>query len=347
MPLSHSTMMTRLRPREIERLRMQTKDKTFQLENSFPGIFLAQGLAGGMLAGFGFIFAKILWTDRPDFTFMLATPLAMTAGATAGVIQASIIWALYRFIGIKMGLKERIVLTFVSIRLVTMFLGLRWEFGDQSLFVVGVGLALLIGLPIALLVGSGVKPWELFTFGSIVTGSVAFERRAGSYSVLGTLGTLPLRFLSIVALAAWLLFVSSQREIGAGPAGAVFALLVPASYPALSAYLTFRSPHKAVLVWLGILMNFPIFVLALAPSRLYFSFWFGGVLSYLPGIGTAFLIAWAIFLIARLTAPTQNPVLTLDDALRQRPAQPLDTWDHNRLDSSVVGTTLVTPGRYK
>jgi hypothetical protein len=310
---------------------MKPQDRTFQLENFVPGIFLAQGLAGGMLAGFGFMFATTLWTNRPDFIpFLVATPLVMIAGGTAGVIQATVIWALYRFIGIQMPVSVRIVLTVITIRLVTMFFGLRWGLDDQSPFIIGVGIALMMGLPIALLVGSAVKPWQLFTFGRIAIGSAEFERQAGSRSVPGTLGALPLRFLSLFALASWLLFVSCQRDMGASPTECAAALVIPASYPALSAYLTFRSPHKSVLAWIALVVNFPIALIALFPSENYKASWFAGVILHSSEIGVAFLIAWLIFLIARLAAPTENPVLTLDDALRH-------TCDGR----------LVSPGRYK
>jgi hypothetical protein len=329
---------------------MDTKDSTFQPENFVPGIFLGQGLAGGMLAGFALMFATTLWTDGPDVTsFFLATPVVMLVGGTAGVIMATIIWEFYSLLGIQMPVTARIIVTVITIRLITMFFGLRWVVDDGSQLALGIAIAILTGLPIALLVGSAVKPWQIFTFGTIATGRPELERHVGSYSILGTLGTLPLRFLSIVALAAWLLYVSSQREMGAGPTGAAAALLLPAIYPAFSAYVTFRTPYKTVLVWLGVLVNFPIALLAFFPTRMYTeTFWFSGVLLHLSYICTAFLIAWTIFIIARLAAPTQNPILALDDVLRQRAAaKPLKTWEHERLEQRFGETRLISPGRYK
>ena len=71
-------------------------------------------------------------------------------------------------------------------------------------------LALSMETPVALLFGSRVKPWELFTFGSIAVGEV--NHRSGSKSILGTLGSLPLRFLGIGTTAYILLSIISELQ---------------------------------------------------------------------------------------------------------------------------------------
>ena len=67
---------------------METKDGTFQLEQFVPGAFLTQGLVGGAIAGFTFMFVTILWSNRPDaLSYLLATPVVMIAGSIAGVFR--------------------------------------------------------------------------------------------------------------------------------------------------------------------------------------------------------------------------------------------------------------------
>ena len=148
------------------------------------------------------------------------------------------------------------------------------------------------------------NPWKLFTFGSIVVD----DQRVGSKSILATLGTLPLRFLSLVGLIAWILrysfgpdpdwepFISSELN------GIVF--VHNAIYLAVSAYLTFRSPRKVVLPALGLLLNlhgFFAFLLFLNYTRTHSPK--GWMISV---ICATFLIAWVLFLISRLAAPTNE-----------------------------------------
>jgi len=319
---------------------MQTKDRPFHLEQFVPGAFLIQGLAGGAIVGFTFMFVVVLWSIRPNpLSYLLATPTVMVAGSIAGVILATLIWTVYRVIGIQMLVGARVILTVITIRLITMFLGLRWSVDRPSDFILGIGIALFAGLPLALLVGSTVRPWQLFTFGSIKVGPSTFERTAVSQSIFGTLGTLPLRFLSIAAFAVWVLYVSCQREMNGGLMGASAALLVPAVYPAFSAYVTFRSPHKTVLLFIGLIVNLPVALIAingLGKTRNLYGNpeWFSEALPNLGWICTAFVIAWTIFLVARLSARPSNPVLALDDMLREIAARPFD-----RLDQNLTGFT--------
>jgi hypothetical protein len=309
---------------------MQTKDAAFELEKFVPGAFLAQGMAGGVLAGFTLMLALILWTDGPDaISFIVATPVVMLVGGLGGVCSATIMWAVHHLFGIQMRPLTRIVATVLTIRLITVLLGMRWRLEDQSLFALGTAIALLTGVPMALLIGSGIKPWQICTFGSVGIGPTAYERRVGSYSLLGTLGTLPLRFMGIAASAAWILYVSCQRKMDGGVMVATAAVILPIIYPAYSAYVTFKSPSKEILLVIGLVVNIPVALFAFLGGGNYKdTYWFGEPLLHLSSICTAFVIAWGIFLIARLTARTNNPVLTLDDLLREQETEAADMLDN-------------------
>jgi hypothetical protein len=56
---------------------------------------------------------------------------------------------------------------------------------------------------------------------------------------------------------------------------------------------------------------------------------FGDQLFFIPWICAAFIVAWTIFLVARLSARTRNPVLALDDVLRDLATQPPATLDQH------------------
>jgi len=184
-----------------------------------------------------------------------------------------------------------------------LFVGLLAYIGFEGKFLSGCSIWLaVVGTPIALLVGSRVKPWELFTFGSVAAGEV--DQRSGSRSILATLGTLPLRFLNISAIAFMALYAA--YEFNTAPnANEVLAmslfLSVIGSYPLFGAYVTFRSPRKIVLFVLGVIINIPIILVWLLAFR-----WYLAESDELPfqivAISGAFILAWGIFLIARLGA---------------------------------------------
>jgi hypothetical protein len=187
-------------------------------------------------------------------------------------------------------------------------------------FVGWILIAFVSSLPTALLVGSGVKPWELFTFGSIaVKGG-----RLGSRSILKTLATLPLRFLSMLALAEWILFFACQRVKGPFHNVIVVTFSVPVVYLFYSAYMTFRSPRRIVLLISGIGMSLPFALIAFRAYWIYFATWPAKELLIKGVIASACVVIWALFLIARLSLRTSHaiPVSVLNELLSRRANNP-------------------------
>jgi hypothetical protein len=185
---------------------------------------------------------------------------------------------------------------------------------DNVQFASGVGIAWFTVLPVALLVGSQVKPWEFFTFGSIATSN---GTRIGSRSVLATLGTLPLRLLSIFASVVWVLTFVCERYIKSTAIGDDKLFTVPLVYFLVSTYLTFRSPRKLVLLAIGILLNVPTAFLFYTSYQINFKdeLW-GEEIPWLVSMSGMFLIAWVLFLVARMcvglrrrTVPVRPPVV--------------------------------------
>ena len=192
--------------------------------------------------------------------------------------------------------------TVASLRAVALaaFFEFYFESNDYANWLI---ITLSPAIPTALFVGSRIKPWELFTFGSIVVEG----QRVGSASVLATLGTLPLRLLSLVTLAVWILRYSCgtpdwQPLISSELDGTTFAYAV--IYLAVTAYLTFRSPKKVVLPAWALLLNIYVFF--------GFHFFSSYTRTHWPkewivnATLATFLIAWAVFLAARLAAPTNE-----------------------------------------
>ena len=286
---------------------MNTKRPSFQLEQTVPGAFLLQGFLGGALGLFLYVVLVSLNKEADENVSnnightLLFTPIYMLCGGMLGVIKATIMWGIRRVTGLNMPAFARVVMTTVAIGLVAVLVKLQLPPDDSRAFAITLVIGWLTALPTALLVGSGVKPWELFTFGSIAVSN----GRSGSRSVWATLGTLPLRFVSLIALGAWIVtfachWSQNQRRMPE----VLFFFSIPASYLCLSAYFTFRSPHKASLFVIGLTMNVPIALLALLCYMNYQQMHRSDEL-YSAGICGTFLFAWILLLLARVTVRAQ------------------------------------------
>ena len=282
---------------------MNNKPGSFQLEQTIPGAFIAQGLFGGALGGFVAAYiAAIAWKENNFLMTVDLTSLAVFTGGIVGMIKATLMRGLVLLTGIKYRAITRVATTSILTCLCVAVAGRQLNFEEK--FLRGWLIwSFAVGIPVALLVGSRVKPWEIFTFGSIAAGEV--DHRSGSRSILATLGTLPLRFLSITATVLLILYLPPEfaRSSSVGEVFLVILFLgVAGFYPIFSAYLTFRSPRKIILVVIGVVINFPIFLIWLIAFREYLQTSSEKVLSIYVAISSSFLLAWVIFLIARLGA---------------------------------------------
>lgn len=289
--------------------------KSFQLEQTVPGTFFFQGLAGGTLSGFIFVLlVGLLVRDLHPAWAIPLTPVYMMMGAVVGTVKAASIWGAYRITGRQVRVLARVVFMTICIALLSGFIYYKTADPDNVDFAIGVGIAWFAVLPVALLVGSQVKPWEFFTFGSIATSN---GTRIGSRSVPATLGTLPLRLLSIYASVVWILTFLCERYIKSTAIGDDKLFTVPLVYLLLSTYLTFRSPRKLFLLVIGILLNVPTAFLFYSSYQINFKdeLW-GEEIPWLVNMSGMFLIAWVIFLVARIcvglrtrTVPVRPPVV--------------------------------------
>ena len=282
---------------------MYRKHVAFQLEKTVPGTFLMQGLLGGVMGGFvAAIIAAMAWKEDSFVMTLDLASLALFTGGIVGMIKATLMRGLVLLTGIQYRASTRVTATIILAFLSFVVAGRQANFEDT--FLRGCLIwALAVGIPVALLVGSRVKPWELFTFGSMAAGEV--DQRSGSRSVLATLGTLPLRFLSITASALLALYGASKFTAVHNLDEVLLVTLFLSTvgfYPLFSAYISFRSPRKIVLFVLGVVINFPITLLGLLAFREYLK----GRPSTEPFMFTvlfgSFILAWVIFLIARLSA---------------------------------------------
>ena len=305
---------------------MRTANRSFQLEETTHGTFLLQGWLGGILTGFIYVIAICLWDQETTFNNALGlAPWFFITASILGVIKAILMWTPYRLAKFQPRAVTRVLITSAGTGLFAFGTGLIGYYNLTAL-VVWVLTLLMGGLPTAILVGSRVKPWELFTFGSI-----GGERRR---SFWGTLGTLPLRFLSLLGFALWILYFALMFEPVEWKLMVLGGLIfqVPAAYLLFSAWVTFRSPDKAVLFVTGCPLNVLLTVLALYAYVKHTEAYDTNFYFYTSAICFSFVISWTVFLIARLSIRTDQSLSIL--GLSPRPH--VEKRDHDCLGSRFV-----------
>jgi hypothetical protein len=292
---------------------MKQADSSFELEKLVPGAFVLQGVMGGMLGGFVWVLALILWSTEPNYMEMVSIiPQTVFLGAIFGAILATVIWITHSGSDLRTGAGMRVVLMINIVGVIAIFLGKFSELIKDGHFPTWVMVSLVSALPTTLLVGSRVEPWALFTFGSITGIRNKVQTRMGSQNVCATFATLPLRFLSLTVLAVWIMKFSCERKPDADPMSSAIWFLTPIVYPALSAYVTFRSPRKLTLLMIAIGINLPhglISTAAFANSSN--TSWIDQLPQNVNFICLAFTVTWALFLIARLSVQTGEPVIPI------------------------------------
>jgi hypothetical protein len=284
------------------------KDPSFALENVLPGTFVLQGILGGILGGLIYVWTTSLCGPKPNFNeTLLSIPLVLFLGAILGAIEALIFWIVYLASDLRMSAGIRAALMINTLGVIALFLG-GFSLRNDDYFSAYLVIALLCALPTALLVGSRVKPWGLFTFGSIAVYDKAVRKREGSRNVPATLGSLPLRFLSLFVLVIWILKFSCERKFGQDVISTAEMFVTPAVYPALCAYVSFRSPRKWSLLTMGIAINPPLGLISTAAFVNRSDIPCFGSLP-LTAVYLAFVIAWGLFLTARLNVRTSQPMM--------------------------------------
>ncbi len=286
---------------------MRTRNLSFQLEKTVPGLFLLQGCFGGMAGGL--VYTAAICLSVPRFEFMDALVIAaylVIAGSVAGLCKSIIMWAPYILTKVQIRPTARVLITSIGSGVVALLLALKFGYGFERPNDTAKWVLTMIagGLPTAILVGSRVKPWEVFTFGSIAVGDSRTGGRVGSKSVLATLATLPLRLLSLLCLALWILAGACEYDPNQGVIGPAIVFSIPFIYLLCSAYVTFKSPHSVLLLVSSIALNLPVGLITYLTYRIRpGSYLFTEAFPYVCAIGSVFLLAWAIFLVARLNVP--------------------------------------------
>jgi hypothetical protein len=289
---------------------MRTRSVPFQLEQTVPGAFLLQGLTGGTLVGFTCMLLLEFQTDRifEHLLIVLYNPVVMIIGATFGFLLAVPLWVTYRLTGMRIKTPVRVVVSGIGLSLPVSFLiyKLDGKFEPRTQ-AIAAGVSFLISFPTALLVGSRVKAWFLFTFWSIAARRLESKKRVRGAAIFAVGGVLPLRLLSGSALVFWILssartWPASERDL---KQGLIFGL-IPIMYLALSVYLTFRSPRKFVLLAIGLAINIPIIYLSFFEAGLYPETYPGDTHYVAILTTTIFLYAWAAFIAIRFAADAEN-----------------------------------------
>jgi len=307
---------------------MRTKHFSFQLEETIPGTFLAQGWLGGILTGYVYTAAYCLSNPNESADLPKFFPWFLVLGTIVGIFKSIIMWMPYRVFRFQVRPITRVAITSSLTVLVAFGLARIDGHFEESNLIRWLLIWLMAGLPPAVLTGSSVKPWNLFTFGTL-----AGERRR---SVLGTLGTLPLRFLSLLTLAAAFLYCCSQFASELPAYEFILACCILLAYPLFTAYVTFRSPQKVILGIAGLVANIPIVAIGYLAFVTHLNHYGTDETAlYLSALCATLVTAWVVFLVARLTVPTNSEVFP--PSIRNYTLLPqIEQCDHDCLGSRFV-----------
>ena len=278
------------------------------------GNFLAQGIAGGALGGFTYVFLITLREGSSDMWMVLSsTPFCMIIGSIIGVIEAACVWVLYSSAGIRLRAATRVSIASVVATLIVVVAGFQFEGIERALITLLMSF-LSFAVPPALMVDSNVRPWKLFTAGYIAERDDGIDHLFESKSAWAIAGTLPLRFLSLTIAGLWLLYIANQPKGNEPNLWLALVYGLPLLYTGISAFLTFRSPGKLLVLFLGIGGNIPVVIAGLICFSLYTSF-HSTTRLLLSEICLAFVFSWTIFLMARLSVDTSKlmPLSILPD----------------------------------
>ena len=287
---------------EIERFTMRTKSLPFQLEEATGGAFAVQGLAGGMLLGFISTVALLIAFPHPtnmEIVFLLY-PI-MVATGLFGLIKSVPFGFMYHVLGIRMRTPVRIAAGTISLTLFASYFSYQQFDNDPWLLPAIAGTCFLISLPTALLVGSRVRPWEILTYWRVTFRTHGIKERLRSKGILAMWGVVPLRLLSLGGLVIWIVATAAVWSLGIKPVTeAVLFYVIPITYFAVTAYLTFSSPSQFVLLALALVVNLPISYMSIFGYTIFpEGYWIHETPFFLAVADTIFICAWVGFVIAR------------------------------------------------
>lgn len=234
----------------------------FELEQRFPGTFILQGAFAGLLVGYLLLtlYALSLSAAQEILGWLIFVVLVMGVTTILSIPIAVLIWLPARFLRFEMKVPGRILVAFLAATIPFFVLALITH--DTPGLVIAVVAGGVVGVAVGMLVGSRIRPWGFLTFGSIVISGKLGSRRITSRSILALLGTIPLRLVTILLLlvSLWALEWCLWQEYDTAESAFVAYLLI---YSASSAYLSFRSPRRWILIAQGALLNLPIVLLVL------------------------------------------------------------------------------------
>jgi hypothetical protein len=275
----------------------------FALENDLPGAYLLQGFGAGIIAGFVYAAVMVEGTRDLDNRLLFTVEFMAFHGFVSTVIAILLRFLARRHTAIKRTPRRVFVSTLIF---AVVGIGTANFLGKISLDVLKPLLTFIVGggLTTGLLVGSNVRPWQLFTFGSIAQGQNKVTRRVSSNDLLVVLCCLPLRLVSILCCAFWILLVISvirsprvfirNEDLG----WIALFTIIPILYFGGSAYLTFRSPRKALLMLLCIALSSPVTFLLIVMGNEIAEHRFADYFIQIV-IFFGFLLPWVLFLMAR------------------------------------------------
>lgn len=261
--------------------------------------FLSQGAVAGALVYFlAVVFIVVWYRDGYNFFLLIVLPFFLVFGSLFGSITAVFVWLpewifkrRFRFAArAAFGIANTSLLSIASIYLM--------EVPDyQAAFLWSLPWICGLGLAVALVTGSDIKPCRMLVFGAGRRGarrhvgnwiSIPFGFLLRAASVLGLLEAL-------MAVAVWI-SDRTGHEIPSAPPEHLPAIALTVLYFAISSYLSVKTPGKFFLLPTAILLNLPLAALIVHPGAI-------GISGFLVSLGEGFICLWAIYSLGRVITP--------------------------------------------
>src|ERR1044072_2243110 len=123
-----------MRPRRLTTRNRLKVEFQMQDQQITAGSFLAQGVVGGALGGYLYVFLLTLREGSPDlWTAVVLTLPCMLLGSLIGVVAGSSIWGLHSSTGIQMRAATRVSIASIAGTLIVAVAGLQFENVDSAL----------------------------------------------------------------------------------------------------------------------------------------------------------------------------------------------------------------------
>jgi hypothetical protein len=280
-----------------------------RIEESMPAAitFISQCVAAGVLAACLFVIDALItsWTNDV-YALIVFLPYFIALCVPVSLVIGGFLWCAAAASAHSPRLVGRLIISLP----IAYVIGLIFEAGRYTDRLPSpIEFAICFGVPTAFFVRSRIRPWKVFTFGTVTISAGRSFSRETSSNVFALLGSLPLRLLNIylfllIILVEATLARESYREFEWERVWviAIGIAIFVVGYFISGIYLSYRTPRTSVLLALVTLFNIPPIGLAIWLYSKRHSEVDGPLFLSTAILLTVYLMLWVLCLASRIAA---------------------------------------------